>query len=599
MRGVWSKILGGGLTALFSSVLFVGLSFGSLRAATPEDLLYSGSRRCSLDLAELSSSFGNGAVSQTPVSAWIRHTATNMWQFLTGPSFVAGTPVVENAPPQAFDNLYFHLLPGRAKALRRRLNAQEVNEVFSELLLRLNVALAHSGVTVTHQGMITEYKSLRFVIASEDIRVEEISKAVSVALAQFETSLQKNRPEVYELLKGKLANEKGWINFGIGPTEHKAAVASSYSSGSKHSYADFEVEIKRDMARLLELVKTLPTEIESLERLHFVSISKGGQKTLSFELFEILRSSEDVGQLAELLSAKFQPPGVLTGQEKQRFESVVARLWELRELLKEFTPPNQYDREQTAAFDDQKSVKVEQADRLLSIDLKGVGARLSQEMFHSLQAYVARGDFSQDPFNSVGIGETVAWLKSRVQTARARLGQDLNINYVADVWVGDEMIIYYRGPSIVEQASALLGSDFRVVDLQLKQPGADKNFSVYAQSTLGLIGEAASKVVEQSMLSRLEPAPQVAVKLRVDSDPAHAARQLVFEVHLLGVSESDRSTVERFMATEFQRLLDGKAEKFSSWMSRIRFESRLHMIAPNASPASLVEESQAASMVRP
>jgi len=498
-----------------------------------------------------------------------------MWHFLTGAQYVPGVERLRSTPKQPLGHLYFHLLPDRAKALRDRLNAQEVNEVFSELLVRLNFALDQSGVTAKHEGMLTEYKSIRFLIARDDICIQEISKAVEGAIAEFEVSLQKSRPAVYELLKGtELTTKKRWIEFAFGETEFKAKLASSEG---RHSFTEASAAVFQKASRLLELVKNLPSRLDSFEGLQLMSVPMGAQKTLAFELFEILRSSEGPQQLEDLLRARLQAPGIKPS-EAASFSSVVRDLWDLRDLLKYFTPPNQYDHEEIAAFDDLKIEKVGQADRILSIDLKGVGARLSQELFQNLQKYIARSNANEDVLESIRIDQTVSWLKSQVQTARIKLREELGSRYVTDVSVGDEMIIYYRGSSIVESAAEKLGADFRVVDLQIRQAEEGQAFSVYAQSTLSMIGETASKIIERSWIGRLEPPPRVVVRLRIDENTEALAWVLVFEIHLMGVSELDRPAVECFMAEDFKGLMAAKAHKFAIWMNLVRFETKVHTV---------------------
>jgi hypothetical protein len=331
--------------------------------------------------------------------------------------------------------------------------------------------------------------------------------------------------------------------------------------------------VRESLQDLYRLVREIPGEIEAMPRLHLLSIpsSEGRASKLSFEVFEMLRSAETMADLEASLLSKFEPPTPLTDSERTQLQSLSSKLWRLRELLKIFTPPNRWDRDDISPFDQQQTTKILGADRLLSIDLRGVGARIFEEMFDRIQQQSHARNLTREHLRVIRIDRTVEWLKRSIsqslQSARAELGD----RYLTHIWVGDELNLYYRGDSILPALSSWMNPDIRLMDLNLRRTTATQqteSLNVYVQSSLNHFAETASKIIEQHVLSKLESAPRVSVSLAVK--PGSNGQILVDFIFSGGLDKNQAEIRQRF-AQGFASEMAQRDERIRYWFERSEF----------------------------
>ncbi len=533
---------------LLSAVFGLFLSFPSHSFAVG-----AGMENCARALTHIPSQ-----IMTSPVGTWALSTLGLSQVSLVGPTYIPA-PSDSVAPQNSSQQevIYFHLLPGRAKSLRNRLSPQEVNEIFSEFLIRLTVELSQAGVTVKHQGILNEYKSIRISIAREDIHEELLDKALTEALQGFEESLKTHNPEVYALLKGSIFGRADWVEYGIGDNEYEAALASRFSEKSKRRFSDVWPELQRKLERLRKIVAHLPTQLEEVERLHLIAIEKSGDremKSISLGLFEELRASETPDDLRDHLLKRMHPPRELQDQESASLEDLVNDLWELRGLLKDFTPPNQWDREDMGVFDAEQVARISRADRILSLDLKGAGARIFSEIYHRVQEGVLAGKDDSELLKGIKIERTVSWLKASIATSVQQVKKVLGDRYQTHVWVGDELNFYYQGETSVAEILKDILPQMRVVDLQIRSRAGESEtrvLSVHTQSLIAQVGEQASKILEKHHLSRLEPIPKIAVRLELPSQDQSAPQ---LRIHIVGASRQDETRLQNFIENELAKI---------------------------------------------
>ncbi len=509
----------------------------------------------SLDRANLSSTFWQ----------WVYRVGESVGRALTGPIHIPS----EELSPAKEDIVYFHLLPHRAKTLRKRFTAQEVNDIFSELLIRLTVELSRSGVSVQHRGIWTEYKSLRMSIESGTLQPEVVDGAIERALRGFEESLAKHKPRVFEILK---SHHSQWIEYGVGKTELEAKVHSELGTRGKKDRRSIQRMARASLQSLHQLVRELPKDFDQLPSAHLFTSQLNGVRTLNFEVFELLRNSENAEELRERLTKGLQWAPNVDEREKMQIEKIVDKLWKMRELLKVFTPPNEWNAEDVTPFDAQQSSKVLSADRLLSIDLKGVGARLFQEIAFNLASIAEDRASTRELMNAISIKQTVMWLKTSIRSVLQRSQATLGERYITHVWVGDELNIYYRGASILDGLEEHLSPSVRVMDLDLqRQLTAEQSerLNIYTQSSLNQFAESFSKIVEQNVLAYLEPAPSL--RLRLALRPGSATRiLLLIEIHNAPSLQTQKIR-ETILASVSEEALS-RDESFNYWWGRTDLE---------------------------
>lgn len=524
------------------------------------------------------------SLSGTPIDHWMIGAQATRGTSIIGPTRIESS--WNDSRPEDIENVYIHLLPGKAKALRGRFTQQEVNDLFLGLLVELNRSLSTSGFTVNHGSILNEYKSVRLVVSRGRMSEIHLERVIEQAIRRFEANLRIDNPTAHALLVNDNWTPEAWVSFGVGGSEYLSVITSNFAAPGRRDYALVREDVHRQWRRLHRLTNTIPLRLEAFAQLPLLTVSEGGQRRLAFEVFEILRKAEDREQLFKILESRRMAPS-MTNEDRSDLFAIAADLWELRELLKKFTPANQWDAEDFSALDASKAELLRQADRALFIDIRSVGARIFREVHDKIAELPVFETTSAEELDqliqSVNIKNSVSWLKSLLRETELSARSALGPRFVAISKAGDEFVIHYRGSqSVAPEMMSLTQAHaafVRIMDVQVRTShlGQDRVLPARGQSHLSLILENALKTIESKLLPQLEPNVSVSGQLNF------VEGRLELNVEFRSSSDRDAGLINQWMQDQFAAFLELQWPAFRAWKDDVHLRWIFVTTSPSAS----------------